>query len=73
MLLDNVFQYGVKRINWKYTFCLWPRKSSIGNKIIWGKHAYKGVLMIAGPGDPVFITYWITKEEFLIEKLRGRI
>lgn len=73
MPLDGFFLYNIERINWKFTLCLWPRKSSMSNTSLWGKHAYKGVLMITGPGEPVFITHWITKEEFLMARLRGKL
>lgn len=73
MPLDDFFTYRKESISWKYTRCWWPKKSSISKKPLWGKKAYKGVLMITGPGDPVFITHWLSKEEFLMSRLRGRI
>ena len=59
------------RVSWSQERCIWPRRSALSKKNLWGKIAYKGDLVIFGPGDPVFLTYWITTEEFLIGKLRG--
>jgi hypothetical protein len=73
MPIDDFFNYKKERVDWKYKLCLWPRKSSISRKILWGKRAYRGVLMITGPGDPVFITHWVSKEEFLLGRLRGTL
>jgi hypothetical protein len=73
MPLDDFFSYRKDRVYWKYTRCLWPRKSSISGKWIWWRHAYKGVLILHGPGDPVYITHWLTTDEFLLSRLRGTL
>lgn len=73
MPLDDFFSYRKERIDWQVKFCWWPRKCSISKKNLWGKIAYKGTLMITGPGDPVFIVHWLSKEEFLLSRIRGTI
>jgi hypothetical protein len=73
MPLDSFFDYRKERIDWNIHFCLWPKKSVMSGKRIWFECGYRGVVMITGPGEPVFITRWLTKEEFLMSRLRGII
>ncbi len=61
------------RADWYYKFAWWPCRCEISKKRIWLKRAYKGIRMITGPGDPVFIIKWLTKEEFLFQRLKGNI
>jgi hypothetical protein len=59
------------RSTWEYKFVLWPKYCEISNRRIWLEYAYKGTRMIAGPGEPVFEYKWLTKEEFLLARLKG--
>jgi hypothetical protein len=61
------------RADWYCKFVWWPRRCEISKKRIWLKRAYKGIQMITGPGDPVFVVKWVTKEEFLFQRLKGNI
>jgi hypothetical protein len=61
------------RAFWKYKFVFWPRRCEISKKIIWFECAYKGTRMITGPGEPVFKYRWLTKEEYLLAAIKGKI
>lgn len=75
MPLDSLTDDRFKRwcLGWSKKFSLLPRRCFYSNKLIWFKFAYEGVAMITGPGEPVVITRWISKDEFLFAKLRGII
>jgi len=77
MPMDSVTQsppsedWGLTRIfDWHLHFCWLPSKCFLTNKNIWLKKCYKGTRMITGPGEPVFIDYYIDKFEFLIWQLK---
>lgn len=79
MPLDHVQQsppaedYDLNRATgWKLKLCWTPKKCFLSNKPLWGKRAYHGVRMITGPGEPIFVGYWIEKNEFIIWNLKGR-
>jgi hypothetical protein len=61
------------RSTWEYKFVLWPRYCEISKKTIWFKNAYKGTRMITGPGEPVFEYRWLTKEEYLLAAIKGKL
>jgi hypothetical protein len=61
------------RASWKYVFALWPCRSSISNTRIWFKKAYKGTRIITGPGEPVVEHRWLTKEDYLLAAIKGKI
>jgi len=42
-------------------------------KTLWLERCYKGSRMITGPGEPIFIDYYIDKFEFLIWQLRKNV
>ena len=75
MPMDYVQSYDFfwKRADWKLKFSFLPRKSALSNKILWLKKAYQGTATYTGPGDPVYETRWITKEEFMFERIKGKI
>jgi hypothetical protein len=58
---------------WKLKLC-WtrPRTCFLTGKQLFGKRAYHGVRMITGPGEPIYVDYWIEKTEFLVWNLKGR-
>jgi len=77
MPMDNVAQstpsedWGLTRaISWHLHFCLWPRKCFLTEKTLWLERCYKGSRTITGPGEPVFVDYYIDKHEFLIWQLK---
>jgi hypothetical protein len=61
------------RSSWQYKFAILPRRCEISKKIIWLNHAYKGTRMITGPGEPIFEYKWLTKEEYLLAAIKGKI
>jgi hypothetical protein len=63
----------IGEIYWYEKFVFLPKKCCITGKKIWLKKAMKGVRMITGPGDPVFIYSWMDSKQFLLEKLKGTI
>lgn len=67
---DNFFMKRIK--TWKVTFAFFPKKCAVSDKKIFLKYAYKGTYMLTGPGDPIFINYWVDKTEFLLWNLKGR-
>ena len=65
--------HGLTRVyDWHLHFCLWPRKCFLTDQTIWLKLSYKGTRVITGPGEPVFVDYYIDKYEFLLWQLKGQ-
>ncbi len=63
--------WGLNRIKWwELKFCWFPKKCFLSGKKLWGKRAYKGLLYIHGPGEPVIDVYWIDKKEYLFWKIK---
>lgn len=58
------------RMQWKYKFALWPRRCARSNNWIWLKRAYHGHRWVAGPGEPILISSWLTPEEFTMFQLQ---
>ncbi len=71
--MDEEYDVFYGRATWELKFFLWPRRCYYSDQWIWMKSGYKGTRMITGPGDPVFLYRWVTKEEFLVGILKGRI
>jgi hypothetical protein len=65
--------YVLSRLVWKCKFIIWPRQCEISKKTIWLEFAYKGTRTITGPGEPVFEYKWLTKEEYLLAALKGKL
>ena len=61
------------RAIWYCKFAWLPKRSYISNKRIWLEKGYKGTRLIAGPGEPVIDHKWLTKDEYLFARLRGKI
>jgi hypothetical protein len=61
------------RSTWQYKFAIFPKRCNISKKTIWLDYAYRGTRMITGPGEPVFEYRWLTKEEFVVARLKGII
>jgi hypothetical protein len=62
-----------KKADWYYKFAWRPHRCNISKKRIWLKMAYRGVAMYTGPGDPIFEYKWISKEDFMLARIRGTI
>ena len=63
----------LKRATWKLKFALLPRKCFKSGKSIWLTTAYRGTMMITGPGTPVFERRWLTKYEYILYAIKGDI
>jgi len=62
-----------RRAYWQLKFVLWPRRCDLSEKRIWLTRAYCGIIVITGPGDPVYEYRWLTKESFTVAALGGII
>ena len=56
---------------WDYKFVWWPRTCELSGKRMWLIHAYRGLRVITGPGEPVFTYFWHDAKEHLIWKLKS--
>lgn len=61
------------RATWYLKFAWWPKRCDRSGKRIWLTRAYYGVVMFTGPGSPVFEYRWLTRDEFIMGKLRGTL
>lgn len=50
-----------------------PRKCYFSKKLLFMTQAYKLTRIITGPGEPVVEDRWLSKEEFIVQKLKGTI
>ena len=75
MPMDSLMDDSFKRwcIGWQSKFCWWPKTCFYSKKRIWLTRAYCGTAMITGPGEPVFITRWINRNEYLLARIKGII
>jgi hypothetical protein len=73
IIIDDLYQAFLNRATWKLKFALWPRRCCFSNRWIWFELAYQGTAVWTGPGDPAIEHQWATKEEFIIESLKGVI
>ena len=62
-----------RRAHWQLKFVLWPQHCDLSDKKIWLKRAYRGTVVITGPGEPVYECRWLTKESFTVAALGGII
>jgi hypothetical protein len=62
-----------RRAYWQLKFVWWPQRCDLSDKRIWLKRAYRGTVVITGPGDPVYKYRWLTKESFVTAALGGII
>lgn len=61
------------KAQWAITFAVFPHRCKISNKMIWFKYAYRATSMLTGPGDPVIEYTWLSKNQYLLEVLKGTI
>lgn len=61
------------KANWEYKFAWLPHTCLFTGRTIWFKHGYVGTAMYTGPGTPVYESRWLSKEEFVLSKLKGII
>lgn len=70
MPLDNFFDF---RIRWERKFLFLPKRCIMSKKLMWLTFAFRGVRMITGPGDPIFLYKWINSSDFMLQRLQGKI
>jgi len=65
---------GLIRISkWKLSFNFFPRKCCLSKKLLWLNYSYKGTYLLTGPGDTIFIDYYIDKLEFILWNLKRKL
>lgn len=70
-IMNDYRNSSINRVKvWESKRCLIPRSCCLSNKKLWGKKAYRGILWIHGPGDPIEEIYWIDEKEFLLWQLK---
>lgn len=70
MPLDRYFDTPFyERSYWNYKFCWWPQRCDRSLRRLWLERAYQGIWILTGPGDPITMTRWLSKEEFIIYQL----
>jgi hypothetical protein len=68
----NDRNWGLTRVKaWDLEFCWLPQTCFLSGQQLWGRQAYHGVRWIRGPGESVIEEYWISRNEFVIWKLKG--
>jgi hypothetical protein len=70
---DEEYDPFYNRAIWKFTFAWLPHRCHVSNRLIWLMSGYQGTAMWTGPGTPVFETHWLTKEDFLVGIIKGKI
>ena len=71
--MDETYDPFLNRAKWKLTFAWVPHRCYLSSKWIWLGLGYQGTAVWTGPGEAVFETHWLTKEEFLVGILKGRL
>jgi hypothetical protein len=61
------------KAKWKCRFVLSPKRCEISKKIIWLEYAYKGTAIWSGPDGNIVEYHWVTKEEFIVGRLKGQL
>ena len=65
--------WGLNRAKgWRLKLCWLPKRCFLSKKSLWGKRAYHAVNIVTGPGDPIYVDYWLERSEFLFWNLKGR-
>lgn len=65
--------WGLQRATgWRLRRCLGLKTCYLSGKSLWFKRAYHGERWITGPGEPVYVDYWVERDEFIKWNLRGR-
>jgi hypothetical protein len=56
---------------WELKLCWQPQTCCLTGQQLWGRRAYRGFRWIYGPGEMVEQVHWISRNEFVIWKLKG--
>lgn len=54
------------RGHWSERWCIIPRRCRISGKLLWLRRAYRGRLLLLGPGGADFETRWHCRDEHLL-------
>jgi len=76
MPLDNTFDndaFKRRCIGWEMKFAVLPKKCHYSQKMIWLELAYRGTALWTGPGESLFEHRWISKNQYLIQKIKGSL
>jgi hypothetical protein len=73
MPLDSTFLRFRDRITWQQIYAWWPRRCATSMKLIWLKSIWQGTITWTGSGYPIVEHSYLSKEEFLMSRLRGEI
>lgn len=65
---DEIF-YSTAR--WQLKLSLIPRRCDLSKKLIWFKYGYQGTIYYKG--NPSIETRWLTKSQYIIERLKGNL
>lgn len=66
MPLDRHFDHDFyRRSHWSEKFCWFPVRCDRSLQWQWLTVAYKGIQLITGPGEPVVLCRWLSKEEYI--------
>lgn len=60
-----------RRADWGLSFAWLPHRCAVSNRLIWLERAYHGQQVITGPGSDVVLHWWMTKEEFMVNRIKG--
>jgi len=66
-------QYDIfnSRATFKNVYLFWPRRCYLTGKWMWLTHAYQGIAVWTGPGEPAIECRYYDEVEYLLEKLKG--
>lgn len=65
--------YFYLRARWELKFSWLPRRCDRTGELIWLQWAYRGIHTLTGPDLPFEDHRWVTRDEWVIEKLKGTI
>lgn len=57
-------------LDWNLKFAWLPHACILTGKIIWLKYGYYGTRLLTGPGEPIMLEFWHSKNEHLIWTLK---
>jgi len=60
-------------IGTKNNFLLLPKRCRISKKLLWFTNAYVEIHCFTGPGDSIFEYKYYDKNEYLVNKLKGKV
>ena len=60
-------------IGTKNKFLLLPRRCKLSDKLLWFTNAYVEIHCFIGPGDSIFEYKYYDKNEYLVNKLKGKV